>query len=66
MKATFDSEQEQKRFAFTMRKERMAKMDKVREMKEKPSALALENKQRKAGVLSRAQQLLDEQLDDVK
>lgn len=32
----------------------MAKMDKVREMKEKPSALALENKQRKAGVLSRA------------
>ena len=44
MKATFESEKEQKRFAFTMRKERMAKLDKVREMKEKPSALALENK----------------------
>ena len=66
MKATFEAEKEQKRFAFTMRKERMAKLDKVREMKEKPSALSLENKQRKDGVLSRAQQLLDEQLDDVK
>jgi hypothetical protein len=38
-----------------MRKERMAKLDKIRELKEKPSSLALENKQRKAGVLSRAQ-----------
>ena len=38
MKETFEAEKEQKRFAFTMRKERMAKLDKIREMKEKPSA----------------------------
>lgn len=44
----------------------MAKLDTIREQKEKPSALSLEDRKRKEGLLSRAQMLLDEQMDDVK
>ena len=53
-------------FAATQRKKKMAKFDEARAGKEGVSDLTLENKAREAGVLSKAQYLLDEQLDDVK
>ena len=51
---------EQKRMFATERKEKMMKLDHVRTMKEKPSMLSLEQRQRKEGLLSRAQMMLDE------
>lgn len=48
------------------RKEKMQRLDKDREAKKAPNDLTLEQQQRAQGLLSRAQQQIDEQLDDVK
>ena len=44
----------------------MAELDKQRKEKDTGSFLSLEQKQRAAGLLSRAQTMMDDQLDDVK
>lgn len=50
----------------TMRKNKMKQLDKARESKMSPSELTQEQQARAMGMLSKAQMLLDEQLDDVK
>lgn len=45
---------EQKRMFATERKKKMQELDQTRSLKEKPSALTLEQRQRKEGLLSRA------------
>ena len=50
----------------TMRKNKMKEFDQKRAATEKPSSLTLEQQQRAQGMLSKAQMLMDEQLDDVK
>ena len=50
----------------TMRKNKMKELDKARESKVPQSDLTQEQQARAQGLLSKAQMLLDEQLDDVK
>ena len=52
--------------ASRIKKEKMAQLDLARQSKLPPSTLSLEQQQRAQGILSKAQQLLDDQLDDVK
>ena len=61
-----DAQKEMERLAAKQRKEKMQQMDAERAAKLPLSDISLENKQRQEGLLSRAQMLLDEQLDDVK
>lgn len=49
-----------------MRKNKMKELDKARESKVPQSDLTQEQQARAQGLLSKAQMLLDEQLDDVK
>lgn len=50
----------------TMRKNKMKQLDAARESKVPQSDLTIEQQARANGLLSKAQMLLDEQLDDVK
>lgn len=52
--------------ASRIKKEKMAKLDQERQSKLPPSQMTLEQQMRAQGLLSKAQMLLDEQLDDVK
>ena len=61
-----ESDLEMQRSAATAKKMKMTKLDAEREKRLPPSTLTREQQQRAEGLLSRAQILQDEQLDDVK
>ena len=61
-----ESEREQRMFAATQRKKKMAEFDDQRATKVQMSDISRENKQQQEGILSKAQYMMDEQLDDVK
>lgn len=52
--------------AAKIKKEKMQKIDKLKKQKDPEQTLSLEQRQRAQGLLSRAQQQLDEEHDDVK